>query len=154
MHSWSLCVLFESTWWATCEQRKQHLPNKMMTFYSTERLSRAFAAAAQAQMRRARAALPRDPNEPPRKRGRPRKERPLAADGSSPSTPSDKSTDTDVSIRQFFTRGHPAEEKEGADDLEAFRTPPSLTPPGSPTQRGSREVAQVCQNLPMLPLAL
>lgn len=125
-----------------------------MILYSTERLSRAFAAAAQAQMRRARAALPRDPNEPPRKRGRPRKERPLAADGSPPSTPSDKSTDTDVSMRQFFTRGHPAEEKEGADDLEAFRTPPTLTPPGSPTQRGSREIAQVCQNLPMLPLAL
>ncbi|CAL5229151.1 g12425 [Coccomyxa viridis] len=52
-------------------------------------------AAIEARMRRAYAALPRDPNEPPRKRGRPRKERPLGADESPPTTASDKSTNTD-----------------------------------------------------------
>ncbi len=101
-------------------------------------------------MRRAYAALPRDPNEPPRKRGRPRKERPLGADESPPTTASDKSTNTDVNMRHYFANRLDSasdEEKEWADNMRTFRTSPSPSPTNSPHK--SSVAAMVCHNLLM-----
>ena len=102
-------------------------------------------------MRRALAALPRDPNEPPRKRGRPRKERRLAADEQQPSpcsTKSSMSANKDINIQELHlwqnrgrSRSSSTEEKERASNSGAVRTSHSPTPTSSP--RSSSEYAQV-----------
>ncbi len=73
------------------------------------------------------------------------------ANGSLPTTPSDKSTTTqaDAGMRHYFNTNRldsaSDEEKEWADNIKTFRTSPPPSPTSSPRKRSV--AAMVCPNL-------